>query len=656
MATRPLPISCSNMNVTPNRHLINETNSNKNYTLNIDKCLRKKLQAARRQKVEYAVKGGGIVANLDAVSFELFKHACSVYQNAFNDQIVRVDKDSATDNKGNVVQHTYTVHLKNNVGYTMNLYLTKCSLLINGKATMTFIDEHLPKIHEIMSHMTVSGISVDIQALNGLLAAQLQKVINDKNSLSLKTPKPTKLCITETDETENINCQKCSRNCRKRAVQCDSCKWWIHYHCAKLEESEINNIENNRTFSYSCAKCTSKTTPTRRLVIPAPYQAAVSPNTTPKTLSQSILSDEMNVECTICSTPFVDDEVACGKCSSLCHIFCMSPLNSEICLACAATDDSIQQNTPKPELNKKAENHSPNGQNTSPRNYSTHNQSVDISQTSIKTVIDTLPPSSQIEDLKKKESELSQKQRELRQLETKLKKREEDVKLKETKIKEYEKNSLKLETKLENLEFKNKELECTILTLKTRLNNIDNQGEHSEQTPTQYTSHQTSSSQNISRHSELIQGIHDRVLAYVLLKVEKQIEKLIDLDNDVSEQEYTSHTFNETETDDAHHEFSPPNTGNRPSVTFKDQVNKPVYPENRLINQSVTTMPEAYNQRQCRKPEKWDSYSNDTYQQPTNDGTVEYNNGQPLFYQADPNVVRKEKRFLRKRNLINLVN
>ena len=325
-------------------------------------------------------------------------------------------------------------------------------------------------------------------------------------------------------------------------------------------------------------------------------------------------------------------------------------------MACAATDDSIQQNTPKPELNKKAENHSPNGQNTSPRNYSTHNQSVDISQTSTKTVIDTLPPSSQIEDLKKKESELSQKQRELRQLETKLKKREEDVKLKETKIKEYEKNNLKLETKLENLEFKNKELECTILTLKTRLNNIDNQGEHSEQTPTQYTSHQTSSSQNISRHSELIQGIHDRVSAYVLLKVEKQIEKLIDLDNDVSEQEYTSHTFNETETVDAHHEFSPPNTGNSPSVTFKDQVNKPVYSENRLINQSVTTMPEAYNQRQCRKPEKWDSYSNDTYQQPTNDGTVEYNNGQPLFYQADPNVVRKEKRFLRKRNLINLVN
>ena len=167
--------------------------------------------------------------------------------------------------------------------------------------------------------------------------------------------------------------------------------------------------------------------------------------------------------------------------------------------------------------------------------------------------------------------------------------------------------------------------------------------------------HQTSSSQNISRHSELIQGIHDRVSAYVRLKVEKQIEKLIDLDNDVSEQEYTSHTFNETETDDAHHEFSPPNTGNSPSVTFKDQVNKPVYPENRFINQSVTTMPEAYNQRQCRKPEKWDSYSNDTYQQPTNDGTVEYNNGQPLFYQADPNVVRKEKPFLQKRNLMNLV-
>ena len=58
-----------------------------------------------------------------------------------------------------------------------------------------------------------------------LLAAQLEKIINDKNSLNLKTPRPPKLQISVTEnKAENINCQKFNRNCRKRAVQCDSWK------------------------------------------------------------------------------------------------------------------------------------------------------------------------------------------------------------------------------------------------------------------------------------------------------------------------------------------------------------------------------------------------------------------------------------------------
>ena len=115
------PITASNMSlnvnqvVTPQRQPVCETRSRKDYTLNIDKCLRKKLSAAKRQKIDYTIKGGGLVANLDAVSFELFKYACTEFHSAFNDQIVRVDRDDATDNKGNTVQNTYTVHLQNNI-------------------------------------------------------------------------------------------------------------------------------------------------------------------------------------------------------------------------------------------------------------------------------------------------------------------------------------------------------------------------------------------------------------------------------------------------------------------------------------------------------------------------------------------------------------
>ena len=66
----------------------------------------------------------------------------------------------------------------------------------------------------------------------------------------------------------------------------------------------------------------------RKLVLPVMNQLPASENTLPKTLSQSILSDEMNA--------------ACERCGSLCHIYCMCPSSSDTCLAFAA------MNSPSP--------------------------------------------------------------------------------------------------------------------------------------------------------------------------------------------------------------------------------------------------------------------------------------------------------------------
>ena len=155
--------------ITPthlHKQQIQETVSRKNYTLNVDNCLKKKLQAAKRQRIGYAVNGGGVVATLNAVSFEMFRFACKEFYNTPKKQIIHVDADSAKDSKGNIVQLTYTVHLEVGISYTMKLYYTKCTLLINGKATMIFIDEHLIHIHQIMSSVTITGVTVDTKTLN----------------------------------------------------------------------------------------------------------------------------------------------------------------------------------------------------------------------------------------------------------------------------------------------------------------------------------------------------------------------------------------------------------------------------------------------------------------------------------------------------------
>ena len=53
----------------------------------------------------------------------------------------------------------------------------------------------------------------------------------------------------------------------------------------------------------------------------------------------------------------------------------------------------------------------------------------------------------------------------------------------------------------------------------------------SNETPNNTPSPNSQVNHNVAdKHNALIKGIHDRVLTYVLLKIEKQIERLIDLD------------------------------------------------------------------------------------------------------------------------------
>ena len=99
-------------------------------------------------------------------------------------------------------------------------------------------------------------------------------------------------------------------------------------------------------------------------------------------------------------------------------------------------------------------------------------------------------------------------------------------------MKAYEKNNGKMEAKIEMLEFRNKELEKTILNLQERIDSVD--VGHKETTSSKNSGNaQPNVYSSKSRYDDLIQGIHDRVSVYVLLKVEKQIESLINLESDI---------------------------------------------------------------------------------------------------------------------------
>ena len=67
----------------------------------------------------------------------------------------------------------------------------------------------------------------------------------------------------------SIECLICKRNCKKRAVQCDSCDRWLHYNCEKLTEDEVKMIENRQDYSYKCKMSKASNPVQHKLVLPA---------------------------------------------------------------------------------------------------------------------------------------------------------------------------------------------------------------------------------------------------------------------------------------------------------------------------------------------------------------------------------------------------
>ena len=124
------------------------------YSLNINKALKKKIAACKQVKAEYEYTGGGITGRMDTATFELFRTACSkLYREFPPDEGHCTVIDTDDKHRKAVVQHTFKVSRmigENSVSYTVNLYPTNNRLLINGKDVDKFMESHLPLLHQMM--------------------------------------------------------------------------------------------------------------------------------------------------------------------------------------------------------------------------------------------------------------------------------------------------------------------------------------------------------------------------------------------------------------------------------------------------------------------------------------------------------------------------
>jgi hypothetical protein len=215
---------------------------NNNYNLNIELSLKKKLECTKRTEIQYTFTCGGITAELDAVYFELFTSALELYcRNPNAIKLFDFRKVIAKDKGGRKVKYTFQIFDAPSLSYTINAYITICSLLINGKNINKFIERDIKHIHEMMCNTTINGAKINTELLNSALCKTLEEAIKSLKTQNLKVESSNnKLTKINKDE----KCQKCNRNCKTRAVICQK-GHWVHYACDTLSESEIELIEKN---------------------------------------------------------------------------------------------------------------------------------------------------------------------------------------------------------------------------------------------------------------------------------------------------------------------------------------------------------------------------------------------------------------------------
>ena len=159
------------------------------YTLNQETSLKKKLECARREEnVRIEETEGGTRIYFQAGAWEVFRAAISEYYRTFSVRGFKCEFERHTDSKQNVqgeiikVIPTTEAKVKSG-GYTINIYHTKCSILVNGKGYEKFRKTDLTKIQKEIVNAKNNGL-VDPVSLNNAIKEALEQALANHNHLT----------------------------------------------------------------------------------------------------------------------------------------------------------------------------------------------------------------------------------------------------------------------------------------------------------------------------------------------------------------------------------------------------------------------------------------------------------------------------------------
>ncbi|CAC5398822.1 GTF3A [Mytilus coruscus] len=179
------------------------------------KALLKKLEATERStSIVYKQTNGELVIKADAATFELLKHATAAYFEELPCNIGKATIQRETDRfKAATEQITTKMREKCGKTYTVNLYLTTCTIMVNGENPENFGNRDIKEIHKLIENMNNGDKNKTITKLNEIMKSKLEQALQGKSV----QPK-----YADKDEKASIECFKCKKKCRTRSTFCSS--------------------------------------------------------------------------------------------------------------------------------------------------------------------------------------------------------------------------------------------------------------------------------------------------------------------------------------------------------------------------------------------------------------------------------------------------
>ena len=141
--------------------IISAEREQRNYELNMKKSFRKKMTACERDVFTVEETSGGIKFMLNTGTFEVFRHTADNFYSTHMSDTDSYTKTVVHDRNQRQVETRFKVDC-NGGSYTMNMYHTTCTLLVNGRQTPYFVENHLSSILcSIESCLQESGTTLE---------------------------------------------------------------------------------------------------------------------------------------------------------------------------------------------------------------------------------------------------------------------------------------------------------------------------------------------------------------------------------------------------------------------------------------------------------------------------------------------------------------